>query len=97
MEKKRNDTHPHTGPGDEAWPGYTLAELQFRREVNSVRQEIVAERLMSAVYGLKESGPMKAASGILSNFNGIISAVNYGMLAYRMFVKVRNLFRRKGA
>ncbi len=80
-------------PGDIDWKGYTLSELHYRREVNQVKQDIVTERLMSAYENIKESKQLKMTSGIWRNYNGMMAAVNYGVLAFRMFVKLKKLFK----
>lgn len=78
-----------------AWKGYTLDELRYRRALVEARTEIEKYRLSAMAGQLKERSGFFGSNSLFSRVAGAISYAEYAILAYRMARKVIPLFRRK--
>lgn len=87
--KKKTHSSDHTSP---EWKGYNLQELQYRIEINKIKQQIVTERLESIFVGIKENNVARS-SGLLSRFNSISSIAEYGIIGFRIFSRLRSLYK----
>lgn len=72
--------------------GYTLAELRQRRELNTLEQQLLTERLNDTVYMLKHGRPSVVTA--MSAFNRIMSYADIIGAAVASGRRVRSLFGR---
>ncbi|MDE6073389.1 MAG: hypothetical protein K2F80_02170 [Muribaculaceae bacterium] len=79
-------------PGSEGWRGYTLKEVEFRKDVNMVKQHLLLERVGGIGGMLKREG--LTGLSLVGRLDSMITMVNYGMMAYKVYSTVKKLFRR---
>ena len=87
--RKKNRPADHTSPD---WKGYTLEELTYRMEVNKIKQQIIVERLESTFTAMKEAN-ISRTSGFMSRFNSISMIADYGVIGFKIFTKLRGLYK----
>ncbi len=87
--RKKNRPVDHTSP---EWKGYTLEELNYRMEVNKIKQQIVVERIESTFRAMKETN-IARTSGFMSKFNSISMIADYGVIGFKVFTKLRSLYK----
>lgn len=90
MSYKKSRPLDHTSPD---WKGYSLEELIYRKEVNHIKQQIIIERLNIAFNSMKERHLSRSSSGFMSGFNSLATIADYGITGFKIFTKMRALFR----
>lgn len=80
-------------PGSEGWRGYTLKELEFRKDVNMVKQHLLLERVGGIGGMLKREG--LTGLSLVGRLDSMMTMVNYGMIAYKVYSTVKKIFRKK--
>ncbi|MBD5198791.1 MAG: hypothetical protein HDR74_05440 [Bacteroides sp.] len=80
-------------PGSKGWKGYTLKELEFRKDVNMVKQHLLLERI-GGVTGMLKSKGLTGLS-LVGKMDSIMTMVNYGMIAFKVYSSVKSIFRKR--
>lgn len=93
MEDKNTQLPDRPQPGSPAWKGYSLAELEFMRNLSEVKQAMVLGELKAAFNSVKQQ--RSQAVGLFSRFSNIMVWFEYGMLAFRAIQRVRSIFGSK--
>lgn len=81
-------------PNSPQFCGYTLSELQYRRDVNLVRQELLMEQLKSTYSEIRHRQEESSVIGYISKIDSIMSAAQYGIMGLTIFSKVKSFFRK---
>lgn len=79
-------------PGSEGWRGYTLKELEFRKDVNMVKQHLLLERVGGITGMLKREG--LTGLSLVGRLDSMMTMVNYGMIAYKAYSTFKKIFKR---
>lgn len=88
-----NNTMDST-PEIKSWNGYTLAELRYRQDVVSTRIDVEKERMkMSLTSIVKENVTVKSGVNILKRMVGALNVMDYAILAFKMGLRLRSLYR----
>lgn len=74
--------------------GYDLDELRFRRAYALAKYEMAKTRLVEDLSAAKEKMPLASGNGIAGKILGSLNYLDYAMIAFRVFSKIRG-FRRK--
>ncbi|MDE7368492.1 MAG: hypothetical protein K2N08_01795 [Muribaculaceae bacterium] len=80
-------------PGSKGWKGYTRKELEFRKDVNMVKQHMLLERVGGLTQMLKTNG--LTGLSLVGRMDSLLTMVNYGMIAYKVYSSVRSIFRKR--
>lgn len=80
----------HTDPD---WRGYSLDDLAYRRSVNQVKQQLVTERLRQAVAMMRMEHEQSASHGLFGTITSWLTYADYGVAGFRLFKRLRNLYR----
>lgn len=77
-----------------SWNGYTLAELRYRIGVVNARREVEKERIkLSLIAMAKENVTVKSGVNILKRVVGALNVMDYAILAFKMGLKLRSLYK----
>lgn len=81
-------------PKNSTWRGYTLEELRYEKVIALARVHIERARFFDAAQTTRESLPIvgnSSASGIFKS----IGKLEYLIMAIKIFLKFRSLFKKK--
>lgn len=78
-------------PTEKPWNGYTYDELMYQRVLVKTRIEIEKYRLGNATESFRRDNALLNGS-LLSRVFGAVSWVEYAVLAFRVFRRVRAAF-----
>lgn len=77
-----------------SWNGYTLAELRYRLDVVATRRDIEKERMKLSLTSIaKENVTVKSGVNILKRMVGALNIMDYAILAFKMGLRLRSLYR----
>jgi len=76
------------------WRGYTLSELQYRRDVNYVRQALLMEQMRSIYSEIRHRQEHSSVLGYVSRLDSFVNIAQYGIMGATVFSKVRSFFRK---
>lgn len=74
--------------------GYNLDELRFQRAYALARYEMAKARLVEDISAVKEKMPLTSGHGIAGKILGSLNYLDYALIAFRVFSKIRG-FRKK--
>lgn len=78
---------------EEAWTGYTLDELKYRRAYLAARKELEKERLLHNVSQLRGAAGTTTMN-VFKKVSSGIPLLNYGLLAFNIGSKAWKMIRR---
>lgn len=92
-----NDFLNDSEPSAPKWKGYTLDELRYRRALTCVAIEIEKDRIGRTVSGIVPQALKTRSSGtsMLSKALGALSYVDYAILGWKLFKKIKSLRHRR--
>lgn len=94
---KKHDSltrHEAVTTPDDAWKGYTLEELRYRRAYVGARREMEKERLAYNVASLR-SNTVSSATGVIKRVGSALPVVKYVVAAVGIGSKIVGMFRRR--
>lgn len=74
--------------------GYDFDELRFRRAYALAKYEMAKARFVEEMSTVKERMPLASGSGIARKILGSLNYLDYALIAFRVFSKIRG-FRKK--
>lgn len=80
-------------PGSPDWRGYSLKELEFRQDVNMVKQHLLLERVGGLTGMLKREG--LTGLSLIGRMESLMTMVNYGMIAFKVYSTVKSFFGKR--
>ena len=87
-----NFTSPNAAP----WKGVTLDELRFQMALNHARREIVGAQLHTLGQEVSDGRLMKSVQGgLISKLLASLNYLDYAVLAFNVFSKIRHLWPRR--
>lgn len=92
MVDKNKPVVPEVGSPE--WQGYTLRELYYRRDVNSVRQALLLEQMTGTYNEIRHQEEKSSLFGFVSRFDSLMSVAQYGFMGLTVFSKVKSFFRK---
>lgn len=92
--KNQNATQNIPEVGSPQWQGYTLNELQYRRDVNFVRQELLMEQLKSTVVEIKHRQEQSSLLGYVTRMDSVLNMAQYGIMGISVFSRIKSFFRK---
>lgn len=92
--KKQNTPQPVPEVGSPQWQGYTLSELQYRRDVNFVRQELLLEQLKSTLGEIRHRQEQSSLLGYVTRMDSFLNIAQYGIMGISVFSRIKSFFRK---
>lgn len=87
---------PFHHTGTENWNGYNIDELRYQRALNLARREMLMQQLKTVGDDISKGYPILSnQQTILEKIASSLTYVDYGIMAFTIFSKVRKLFSRK--
>lgn len=87
-----NFTSPHADP----WQGLSLDELRFQMALNHARREIVGAQLHAIGQEVSDGRLMKSVQGgLISKLLTSLNYLDYAVLAFNVFSKIRRIWPRR--
>ncbi len=80
---------------EDAWRGYTLDELRFRRVLAMTRLELQKESLAQQVDNLRQGRATDGSTSWMTKVMGAFNYFDYAVLAFTVGRKVLHVFRRR--
>lgn len=80
--------------GTPEWNGYTLNELYFRRDINTVRQALLAEQITGIYHEIKHRQERKSPFGFVSRIDSIMNFAQYGIMGLTVFSKLKSFLNK---
>ena len=77
------------------WQGYSLEELRYARMVALARVEIEKSKLLDAAENTRNNLPIVGSSSSFSSVFKSINKLEYFIIAFKLFLKITPLFRKK--
>lgn len=74
--------------------GYDFDELRFRRAYALAKYEMAKARLVEEMSTVKDKMPLASGGGIARKILGSLNYLDYALIAFRVFTKIRG-FRKK--
>lgn len=87
-EPRKLSAAAHTLPG---FKGYTLEEIRYRRMVNSLKIDVIKEKL-SRTIGTDERKAESAVAGYVQTFQNLMQWFDIVMIAVGAFRKIASVF-----
>lgn len=89
---KQETNIPENAPG---WKGYDIDELRYMKAYTVARIEIEKERIATSSKSLYSGRVNSRAYSIAGKILGSLSYMDYGILGFKLFRRVRSIFNRK--
>ena len=81
-------------PGMPQWKGYSFRELEYRRDVNTVRQALLSEQLRNSFSAISRQREQLPVVGFISRFNSWMQIAEYGIAGMSVYSKIKSFFKR---
>lgn len=84
-----------SSPNSSQWKGLTLDELRYQMALNHARREIVGAQIHNLGQEVSEGRLIKSMQGgLLSRVLSSLNYIDYAVIAFNVFSKVRQLWPR---
>lgn len=75
------------------WQGYTIEEIRHRRAINSLKMDVMRERIMNRKHRVGAGVHRALYGNMLQNVFKSLSMAEYAFLLYKGFKQVEKLMR----
>ncbi len=80
---------------NEPWKGYSLDELRYRIAVSTTRKEIEIERIKSGFRMMTQENSVSGVGfDILKRMVGALNILDYAVIAFKLGLKLRRIYRK---
>lgn len=80
---------------NEPWKGYSLDELRYRIAVGTIRKEIEIERIKSGFRMMTHENVVPGMGfDILKRMVGALNILDYAVVAFKVGLKLRRIYRK---